>query len=164
MSPTLVHGHSPDQLDSAWKCALEYLPVECLTLCFPAVAATLDLSRPFTVLDAELHHPADGAAPSASACHADRIWRCIANDGRPVILHIEIQCQRDERFAERMFIYLALLFAKYRLPVISLAVRRCSSANNAHKAGTFCTPGCQMQADRNPAWTRLERRPAGTNV
>lgn len=122
MSTTLVHGHSPDQLDSAWKCALEYLPVECLTLCFPAIAATLDLSRRFTVLDAELHQPADGAAANAGACHADRVWRCIANDGRPVILHIEIQCQRAERFAERMFIYLALLFAKYRLPVISLAI------------------------------------------
>lgn len=129
MSPLPAAPHSSGQFDSAWKCALEYLPLECLTLCFPALAEVLDLSCPFTVLDAELHQPA------GAACHADRVWRCIASDGGPVILHLEIQCQRDEHFAGRMFRCHALLFARYRLPVLSLAILGDESA--AWRPGEF---------------------------
>jgi hypothetical protein len=121
--------HDPDLLDSAWKCALDCLLGECLAICFPAIAAVLDLSRPATAVDAELHQPADGTAPGASACHADRVVRCFARDGREVCLHLEVQCQHDAHFPERMFVYHALLFAKYRLPVISLAILGDSSAS-----------------------------------
>jgi hypothetical protein len=121
--------HDPDQLDSAWKCALDCLLEECLTTCFPAIAGLLDLSRPVEALDTELHQPTDGTSPAACACHADRVLRCTTRDGFHVCLHIEVQCQHDDRFAERMFIYHALLFAKYRLPVISLAILGDGSAS-----------------------------------
>jgi hypothetical protein len=122
MPHTPVSIHPPDQLDGAWKCALDCLLEECLTLCFPAIAAKLDLSRALTILETELQLPAAGTSPAASACHADRVLRGHARDGRRVCLHIEVQCQRDEHFAERMYVYHALLFAKYRLPVISMAI------------------------------------------
>jgi hypothetical protein len=59
--------HPPDQLDGAWQCALDCLLGACLTLCFPATAAMLDLSRPLTVLESEL---AKRGAQRASA----RYW------------------------------------------------------------------------------------------
>lgn len=115
-------GHLPDQLDSAWKCALDQLIGECLATCFPALAAVLDLSRPFTILDSELHQPSDGTAPPGNACHADRVYQCFTRDGHAVCLHVEVQCQHDEQFAQRMFIYNALLYARHKIPVISLAI------------------------------------------
>lgn len=115
-------NHEPDQLDGAWKCALDCMFEAFLQLCFPAVAAGLDFARPIAALDTELHQPAGGTSPASSACHADRVVHCHTVDGRQICLHIEVQCQRDERFAERMFVYHALLYAKYRLPVLSLAV------------------------------------------
>lgn len=126
-SPT--PNQSPDQLDSAWKCAIDFLIEEFLATCFPAILAILDLSRPITAVDTELHQPADGISPMAMAVHADRVFLCHAKDGRPTCLHIEIQCQREEHFAERMFVYHALLFAKHRLPVISLAILGDGSEN-----------------------------------
>lgn len=115
-------NHEPDQLDGAWKCALDCLLEEFLQLCFPDVAARLDLARSILSLDTELHPPTDGTYPSSNACHADRVLRCHTLDGQQICLHIEVQCQRDDHFAQRMFVYHALLYAKYRLPVISLAV------------------------------------------
>jgi hypothetical protein len=120
MSPP--SNHDSDQLDGAWKCALDWLLEECLQICFPAIAEKLDFSRPIAPLDTELHQPADGIAPTASAWHADRVIRCHTRLGSEVCLHIEVQCQRDEHFAERMFVYHALLYVKYRLPVISLGI------------------------------------------
>lgn len=115
-------SHEPDQLDSAWKCALDCMLEEFLQLCFPAIAAGLDFARPVTVLDTELHQPTDGTSPAGRACHADRVLRCHTLDGTEICLHIEVQCQRDEHFPQRMFVYHALLYAKFRLPIISLAI------------------------------------------
>ncbi|WP_374584798.1 hypothetical protein [Pseudoduganella sp.] len=122
MAHSPVPSHAPDQLDSAWKCALDQLIGECLATCFPALAAVLDLSRPFTILDGELHQPSDGTSPAGNACHADRVYQCFTRDGRAVCLHVEVQCQHDEHFAQRVFIYHALLFARHKIPVISLVI------------------------------------------
>ena len=99
MSQPSVPCHDPDQLDSAWKCALDWLLEECLALCFPAIAMALDLSRPVTVLDTELHQPADGTFPAANACHADRVLRCFIRDGREVY---EIMRTKGEPLARRL--------------------------------------------------------------
>ena len=112
-----------DDFDGPWKGAIDCLFPELMTLFFPATAAELDFARPVEFLDTELaqaiHHGASGGQR-----HVDRLIRAHARDGRPrlIYLHIEIQCQRETRFAERMALYHAMLFVKFRQPIVSVAI------------------------------------------
>lgn len=161
--PSPNHNQLADQLDSAWKCALDQLIGECLATCLPALAAALDLSRPFTVLDSELHQPSDGTVSTSGACHADRVYQCFTRDGRAVCLHVEVQCQHDEHFAQRMFIYHALLFARHRIPVISLAIlgggsatwRPCDFGYGFGGCGLSLSFACIKLLDLKPALPTL---------
>lgn len=144
MAHSPAPGHAPDQLDSAWKCALDQLIGECILTCFPALAAVLDLSRPFTILDSELHQPSDGTIPTSNACHADRVYQCFTRDGHAVCLHVEVQCQHDEHFAQRMFIYHSLLYARHKIPVISLAILGDGSATWRPCDFEYGFGGCEL--------------------
>jgi len=48
----------------------------------------------------------------------------VRRDGTPawVLIHVEVQSQRETSFPERMFLYHARIFDRERLPVVSLAV------------------------------------------
>ncbi|NTU83310.1 MAG: DUF4351 domain-containing protein [Chloroflexales bacterium] len=54
----------------------------------------------------------------------DKLVQVVRRDGTPawVLIHVEIQSQREVIFAERMFCYHARIFDRERLPVVSLAV------------------------------------------
>lgn len=56
--------------------------------------------------------------------HVDKLIEVVRLDGATalVLIHIEVQSQQDETFAERMFCYYARLFDRYRQPIVSLAV------------------------------------------
>jgi hypothetical protein len=54
----------------------------------------------------------------------DKLVKVVGKDGAPawVLVHVEIQSQRDGEFAERMFRYHARIHDRERVPVVSLAV------------------------------------------
>ncbi|MDQ2694421.1 MAG: cytosolic protein, partial [Pseudomonadota bacterium] len=54
----------------------------------------------------------------------DKLARVYSRDGEEdlVLVHVEVQGQREEAFAQRMFVYNYRLFDRYRKPVVSLAV------------------------------------------
>jgi hypothetical protein len=56
--------------------------------------------------------------------HADKLVKVFLKSGKEVwlLIHIEVQVQRDADFAERMFVYNYRLYDKYKHKVVSLAL------------------------------------------
>ncbi len=108
--------------DGAWKYALEQFFAPFLELFFPTAHADIDWQQPITFRDTELQQiaPEDQAGKQ----RVDKLVQVWHHDGTPglVLVHVEIQSQRDVDFAERMFRYHARLFDRDRIPVVSLAV------------------------------------------
>jgi len=114
-----------NQLDLAWKEALRrYLP-EFLALFKPELHAALDLSQGIEFLDTEtrrLRRPVAGAKGQRRT--ADLVVKVALADGTRavILLHVEIQAQRDERFDLRMRVYNDRLVDALGLSVYSLAI------------------------------------------
>lgn len=109
-------------VDSPWKEALaRYLP-DALALFFPAVAAEIDWTRGYTLLDKELQQVTrDADLGRRLADTLVQVWR---RDGREawVLIHIEVQGQPERDFAQRMFVYHYRIYDRYERPIMSVAV------------------------------------------
>jgi len=83
------------------------------------VAARLDFSR-VTFLDKEVFTD----VPTGSRRELDVVAQAYTLDGAPelILLHIEVQAQREREFPYRMFEYYALLRLRYKVPVFPIAV------------------------------------------
>jgi hypothetical protein len=108
--------------DGAWKEALErYLPAF-LALCFPQAHADIAWSQGVQFLETELQQIAP--AEDQGKQRVDKLVRVVRRSGAEawVLIHVEVQSQRDAAFAERMFRYHARIYDRYRRQVVSLAV------------------------------------------
>jgi hypothetical protein len=108
--------------DGAWKFALEtYLP-ECLALFFPAAYNGIDWQQPVRFRSTELQQLAPD--DQAGVQRVDALVEVTQRDGSPalVLVHLEVQSQRDAAFPERMFRYNTRLFDRHRVPIVSLAI------------------------------------------
>lgn len=113
---------SADDLDTPWKEALELFLAPFLEFYFPTVFAALDWRRGYESLDKELQQITHDARTGRRL--ADKLFKVWRKDGREawLLIHIEIQGQRESEFPERMFIYGYRIYDLYRKPVVSLAV------------------------------------------
>jgi len=112
----------PDDFDSPWKDILEgYFP-DFMAFFFPTAAAEIDWSRGFELLDKELAQVVRDA--ELGRRYADKLIKVYLVDGREewLLVHIEVQGQRDPDFPERMFVYAYRLYDRYRREIVSLAV------------------------------------------
>lgn len=111
-----------DDFDSPWKEILEgYFP-DFMAFFFPLAAAEIDWSRGCEPLDKELAKAVRDA--ELGRRYADKLMRVYLTDGseRWLLVHIEVQGQRDPDFPERMFVYAYRLYDRYRCVIVSLAV------------------------------------------
>jgi hypothetical protein len=92
---------------------------EFLELFFPEVAARLDFAR-VVFLDKEVFTD----VPEGSRRELDLVAQVYTQEGTPelILLHIEVQAQREREFPYRMFEYYALLRLRYKVPVFPVAV------------------------------------------
>jgi len=112
----------PIDFDGAWKEALDTLLPDFLALLFPRVHTAIDWAYAPEFLDKELDQPA--AQLGAAGMVVDKLVRVRLLGGGELrlLVHVEVQSQRDATFAERMFAYYAGLYLQHRLPTVSLAV------------------------------------------
>jgi len=114
--------------DGAWKRALlKFLP-HAFRLLFPDAFERIDWSRGFVFLDKELERAArDTQFPKL---RVDKLVRIYLKDGGRlwILIHIEVQSQRDPKFALRMYVYNCRIFDLYGRPVSSFAVLADDSA------------------------------------
>jgi len=108
--------------DNPWKDVLEYFFRDFLAFFFPEAHAAIDWSRKYESLDKELQQIVSESELGLRL--ADKLFKVWLDDGREawILIHIEIQNQRDPGFAERMFVYNYRIYDRHRQPVISLAV------------------------------------------
>lgn len=105
--------------DQLFKELLRAFFGEFLDLFFPEVAARLDFTR-VTFLDKEVFTD----VPEGHRRELDVVGQVYTLDGVPelILLHIEVQAQREREFPYRMFEYYALLRLRHKLPVLPIVV------------------------------------------
>jgi hypothetical protein len=108
--------------DNPWKDVLEHFFRQFLAFFFPEVHAAIDWSRDYESLDKELQQIVRESELGPRL--ADKLFKVWLKDGEEawILIHIEIQNQRDPGFAERVFVYNYRIYDRYRRTVISLAV------------------------------------------
>ena len=108
--------------DNPWKDVLEHFFGQFLEFFFPDAHAAIDWSRRYESLDKELQQIVSESELGLRL--ADKLFKVWLKDGQEawILIHVEIQNQRDPAFAERMFVYNYRIYDRHRQPVISLAV------------------------------------------
>ena len=108
--------------DNPWKDVLDHFFRQFLEFFFPEAHAAIDWGRRYESLDKELQQIVSDSELGLRL--ADKLFKVWLHDGQEawILIHVEVQNQRDPAFAERMFIYNYRIYDRHRRPVISLAV------------------------------------------
>jgi hypothetical protein len=108
--------------DGAWKEALERFFEPFIAFFFPQVHAGIDWTQPVVFQDTALQQVAPEETQGKQ--HVDKLVRVVRRDGNAawLLIHIEIQSQRDIRFPGRMFRYHARTYDRDERQVVSLAI------------------------------------------
>lgn len=132
-------------LDEPWKEAIELWLCAFLQFFFRSAYELIDWTRPPEALDKELQQIAVEAASGRRI--VDKLFKVwlLNGDEAWILIHIEIQSQRDETFALRMFVYHYRIFDKFQKPVISLAVLGDENANWRPSEFGYNRGGCSLQ-------------------
>jgi hypothetical protein len=108
--------------DSPWKEAISLYFRDFLRFFFPPIEADIDWERGFEFLDTELQQiKRETETGRREADKLVKVWRRNGSETW-VLVHIEVQSQRQSEFPERMYLYHSRIFETYRRPVVSLGV------------------------------------------
>ncbi|HWX42809.1 MAG TPA: hypothetical protein VN345_16785 [Blastocatellia bacterium] len=115
--------------DTPWKEIIETLFPQFMGFFFPNAHAAIDWSRAPVFLDKELQQIVRGAATGRR--FVDKLVKVWQSGGQEtwVLVHIEVQGQRERAFPKRMFVYHNRLFDRYARPVASFVVLADDSQN-----------------------------------
>jgi hypothetical protein len=108
--------------DSPGKEALDVYFRAFLSFFFPLIHNDIDWSRGFESLDKELQQIAPKAAQGRR--YVDKLVKVWRKNGREVwvLIHVEVQTQRQRGFAKRMYVYNYRISDHYNRTTVSLAV------------------------------------------
>jgi predicted transposase/invertase (TIGR01784 family) len=114
--------------DSAWKDMIENLFEDFLLFFFPDVYNDIDFTKGYEFLNNELRTIVKDN--EIGKRFADELVKVYLKDGSEkwLLIHIEVQGYREEKFKERIFVYNYRIFDKYKKEVISLAILTDSDA------------------------------------
>jgi hypothetical protein len=111
-----------DTYDSPWKEMLDGYFADFMAFFFPEAHADIDWTRGYESLDQELQQIVrDAALGRRLADKLMQVWR-RNGETQMVLVHTEIQGERDADFPKRMYTYNYRLFDRYDRPVVSLAI------------------------------------------
>jgi hypothetical protein len=109
-------------LDTPWKDILNSYFPEFIAFFFPAIYSDIDWTKKHIFLDKELQQIAgDSKLGRRLVDKLVKVWRKDGNETW-VLIHVEVQGQRDASFAKRMYIYHCRIFEHYDRPVVSLGI------------------------------------------
>src|SRR5262249_35477679 len=115
-------GRLTSDFDTPWKDALAYFLERFLAFFYPEIHADIDWSKGYDSLDKEFHQVVREA--EVGKCLADKLFRVFLKNGEEawLLIHIEIQGEKEADFPKRMFVYNYRIFDLYNRTVVSLAV------------------------------------------
>ncbi len=110
------------EYDSPWKEFLDAFLKPFMEFGFLDLHDAIDWSQPVIALDKELQQIAP--VSDAGVRTVDKLVEVKLLDGASkwLLIHVEVQSQRVEEFAELMFVYYYRIRDKYDKPLVSLAV------------------------------------------
>jgi len=108
--------------DSPWKEILEAYFPQAIQFFFPETAALIDWERPYEFLNKEFQQISREAEQGKR--YADQLVKVWQRSGQELwlLIHVEIQGQKEENFGKRMFTYNFRIFDRFDQPAISLAI------------------------------------------
>ncbi|NOT61726.1 MAG: DUF4351 domain-containing protein [Acidobacteria bacterium] len=108
--------------DSPWKDVLDLFFEAAVEFFFPAAHAQIDWLRGYEFLDKELQKiTADAALGRRVADKLVKVWLKTGQEFR-VLLHVEVQGQRETDFATRVYVYNFRIFDRFNAPVASFVM------------------------------------------
>lgn len=109
-------------LDSPWKHILRAYFPQAMQFFFPNTAALIDWEQPYEFLDKELLRITREAETGDR--YADQLVKVWLLEGEQVwlLLHVEVQSQRESGFSQRVFLYNIRIFDLYQQVPVSLAI------------------------------------------
>jgi len=148
---------SNDDYDSPWKEVIESYFREFMDFFFPAASREIDWGRGYQFLDKELQQVTREAEVGRRVVDKlAQVWR----DGGAeawVLVHLEVQGQKEADFERRMYTYNYRLYDRYQRIVVSLAVLSDEQARWRPKRFGYGLWGCSV-AFRFPVVKLLDYR------
>ncbi len=113
---------TPADMDGGWKQLIDDELEEFFRFFFPQVHAAIDFRSGCQSRDKELAKIMVGA--DAGDCEADKLFEVQWRDGGQelVLIHVEVQAQGEQDFAQRMYVYNTRIWQRYGRPAVSLAL------------------------------------------
>lgn len=153
--------------DTPWKEALERYFREFMALLFPLAHAEIDWAQGYEFLDKELQQVVRDAQLGKRL--ADKLVRVRDRNGEEdwLLIHLEVQGQREADFARRMYTYHYRIYDRYQRPVVSLAVLGDTSVDWRPEHFGYRRWGCELSLrfpvvkllDYQPRWEELDCSP-----
>ena len=108
--------------DSPWKEVLEAYFPQAMQFFFPQTAALIDWNHPHEFLDKEFQKIARDAEQGRR--YADKLVKVRLIQGEEIwlLIHVEVQAEPEDNFAQRIFSYNLRIFDFFRKPAISVAI------------------------------------------
>ncbi len=110
------------EYDSPWKEIIELFFPQFMAFFFADIAAAIDWSKPVEFLDKEFQRTIRRSEVGRQTVDKlVKVW-LLSGDEVWILIHIEVQSQKENAFATRMYIYRYRIFDRYRRPILSLAI------------------------------------------
>ena len=109
-------------LDLAWKEALTSWLPQALEFFLPQAHAAVDWRSPPEFLENEVRRLGRGLKGQGRRVDLVARLRLRSGDSAILVLHLEVQSQRDDSIALRMRLYHNRLFDRYQCPILSLLI------------------------------------------
>jgi len=158
-------GRGRDDLDNPWKEILEQYFGAFIAFFFPQAHGEIDWGRGVEFLDKELQHAVSATGGGSRA--VDKLAKVWLRTGEEawLLVHVEVQSQKDEGFDERMYMYNSLLYCRRKRCVVSLGIL--GDTQKDWRPGRFehgrwgCRAGIEFPVvkllDYENRWEELER-------
>ncbi|MFP4102115.1 transposase, partial [Coleofasciculus sp.] len=110
------------EYDSPWKESISLYFREFLNFFYPRIEEDIDWEQGFEFLDTELQQiKRETETGRRDADKLVKVWR-RSGEEQWVLVHVEVQSQRQSEFSERMYLYHSRIFDRYRRSVVSLGI------------------------------------------
>lgn len=118
----MTNVNERSDFDSPWKEILEAYFPQAMQFFFPETAALINWERPYEFLNKEFQQIAREAEQGKR--YADQLVKVWQIQGQELwlLVHVEIQAQKEDDFSKRMFTYNFRIFDRFDQPAISLAI------------------------------------------
>ena len=135
------------EYDAAWKATLETFLQPCLSLAFPRLADQIDWSAPPRFLDTELQEIVRDS--DAGPMRVDKLVEVQRKEGitEMLLVHVEVQAQRDDQLPFRMFRYLCRILDRFGRMPTSLVILADTNPRWRPRAYEFCGPVSSVRFD-----------------